>query len=499
MLIKDNDKEKILADIYRLLEEPGLKVENEELKAAMITAGCKEKIKNRISIPKTLIEEIAEKQKKSQEEDAEAQDLIYNCNVDWTHSLLWKHKISEMKKNLEKKFLMPAFDCGPTRYYDYENKREINVTTDIFILMKKLAQATPEIGYTSNWYRSDAVPIIERLESLILAFQYTDKSAGVEAIYPELIKYIKEASEIISGDSGDEAGTYLAGGQCITPPLFLENRSAQEILERYKCGIRKYHVASMGVLGMSMPITLAGAVVVSSSEILGGWAAVFVVDPDAYFNGRMISNNINMRTLEIGCSGPETILLNTGVKEIFDSFFGGHLWVETYFSPAAAEPGLQAVCENYYGSMARSRIDGRPYVPYCGVGTLGNGGTGSPTQLMLDMEVRKSEFHLKENIEVNDSVLCHEEIVAILKDGRQFLDSENTLKNYKELWESRIFTAVAGKKDPGAVNAQKEILDRCDRMWRDNVKDNYEYNGLETEKLRELNAVLERAKKSLLR
>ena len=71
-------------------------------------------------------------------------------------------------------------------------------------------------------------------------------------------------------------------------------------------------------------VTIAGAVALSAAEILGGWAAVYAVDPDARFNARAICNGTDMRTGEPAYSGPEVHLINLGVKEMFDEFFGGH-------------------------------------------------------------------------------------------------------------------------------------------------------------------------------
>ena len=40
---------------------------------------------------------------------------------------------------------------------------------------------------------------------------------GIEAIQPEMIKYLKEASEIVYGDGGSSA--FLAGSECMTMPV----------------------------------------------------------------------------------------------------------------------------------------------------------------------------------------------------------------------------------------------------------------------------------------
>ncbi len=486
MILNTDGKEKLLAEVYRLLEVVGIRVEDEEVKERMLAIGCTEKPKSRIAVPQTLVADMAEHQKKTQAEDAAIQELTYDCNIDWTHAIQWRHDVDGTKELLKKKLLMSAFDCGPTRYYDYRQKKTVSVNTETFIEMKKLAQATPEIGYVANWYRTDAPPHLERLESLILAFQYTDKSAGVEAIFPEVVKYLKDAGDIISGDSGDETGTYLAGSQCISPPLYLEDRSAREIIEREKCGIHKYHVATMGALGMSLPVSLAGAMAVSAAEILGGWAAVHAVDPAARYTGRMICNTLDMRTLAPSCSGPEVPLVNRGVKELFDEFLGGHCWVDPFFAPSAKTPGLKTVYENFHGSMATGQLATRPHMQYIGVGVLDNGGVGSPTQLMLDLEIRKSQFRLRHEVTVDEDELAFEEIQAAVEEDRGFLESPTTLNRFRELWHSDVF---------GPAEEEKAILDTCDAMWREKIQNDYSYEGLDPDKLKELRKVVERAKK----
>ncbi|OGD19420.1 MAG: hypothetical protein A2W03_12725 [Candidatus Aminicenantes bacterium RBG_16_63_16] len=498
MLIDDRGKERIAAEVFRILEEIGLKVETEEIRRALTAIGCVEKAGHRIAIPKKIIEEIAARQKKAQAEDAAVQELYYTCNIDWTQAILWRHEVDKVKQALDDKLLVSAFDCGPTKYYDYRQKKTVGVDTGIFIEMKKLAQATPEVGYVANWYRSDVPPRLERLDSLILAFEYTDKSAGVEAIYPEVIKYLKEASDILTGASDDEPGTYLAGAECIIPPLILDDRSGRDILERNKCGIRKYHVASMGALAISLPITIAGAVAVSAAEILGGWAAVCAVDPEARFNARAISNSTDMRTGEPTYSGPEIHLINMGVKEIFDEFYGGHCWVDVFFSPSVTNPGLKAVYENFYGSMARARLTGKTDIPYIGVGTLGNGAVGSPTQLMLDIEIRKSQFSLKDRVDTSDRELAYDEIASVVLGGQSFLSTPLTRQGCRKLWKSAVLSARSGGGADESAITETSILDACDAAWRENIKKNYEYPGLDKDRRRALDRLLEKARRELL-
>jgi len=494
----DGEQKGIVKDkVCSLLWEVGMKIENEKITSALIKQGCQEAPSGRIKIPEKLIEEMASCQKKTQAEDEQDQYFLLRCGPDWAHHIIWNKTQEEMRQRLQKEFLMSAFDCGPTIYYNYKEKKTKAVDTRIFIEIMKFAQATPEIGYISTWYRQDVPPQTERIDSLILGLKHTHKVDGIEAIYPEVIKYLKEVSEIMTGRAGD--ASYLAGSECITSPLILEKRSAEDIAERARLGIKRYHVASMPTIGISTPVTIAGSVVMTAAEILGGMVACFVLDPESDLSGRAIALVVDMKNANNTASGPEPTLVNLAVKELFDTFWGGHLWVEVFFSPYAKRPGLQAVYENLYGLWRCSKLLGNPDIPYPGMGTLNNGGIGSPTQFMLDMEIRKSQFamNLKEKATIDETTLPFKEICEVTRDGKNFLSHEHTLKHFRQLWSSRIFltenpTAGAWEGD------EKSILDKCDELWRENIK-NYQPPQWPEGKIKALEDVLEKAKKELLR
>jgi trimethylamine--corrinoid protein Co-methyltransferase len=476
---------------YQLLWEAGMRIENERICSAMLDAGCRQAPSGRIRIPRELVEEMATFQRKTQEEDERDQELHLRCGIDWAHQIVWHKKQDEIRRALQSGLLMSAFDCGPTTYYDYARQKLAPVDTDIFITAKQFAQATPEIGYISTWYRQDVPQAIERIDSLILALKHTDKVDGIEAIDPAVIKYLKEISEIITERPGDSS--YLAGSECITPPLILERRSAEDIVERKARGIHRYHVASMPTIGVSTPVTIAGSVVMEAAEILGGMVACFVMDPDCDLSGRAIALVADMRNGNSTSSGPEPTLVNLAVRDLFDTWWGGHLWVEVFFSPYAKRPGLQAVTENFYGLWRYSKLLGNPHIPYPGMGTLNSGGTGCFVQFMLDMEIRKSQTAMKDEISVDDETLPFAEICETVAADGDFLTSEHTLRHCRDLWTSPLF--LTENPDPARwAGDEKAILDKCNQLWRENLN-HYEPPQWPDEKIKALEGVIEAAKR----
>jgi len=476
---------------YQLLWEAGMKIESERIRSAMLQAGCQQAPSGRIRIPKGLVEEMSASQKKTQEQDRRDQELHLHCGIDWAHHVIWNNRQEEIRQTLRSRLLMSAFDCGPTTYYDYANEKMVPVDTDVFVTAKKFAQATPEIGYVSTWYRQDVPQAIERIDSLVLALKHTDKVDGIEAIDPALIKYLQEISEIITERPGDSS--YLAGSECITSPLILERRSAEDVVQRKARGIHRYHVASMPTIGVSTPVTIAGAVVMEAAEILGGMVACFAFDPESDLSGRAIALVADMRNGNSTPSGPEPTLVNLAVREMFDTWWGGHLWVEVFFSPYAKRPGLLAVTENFYGLWRYAKLLDNPTIPYPGMGTLNSGGTGCFVQFMLDMEIRRSQHAMNDEIPVDDDTLPIEKICQSTAADRGFLSSEHTLNHCRDLWTSPLF--LTENPDPVRwAGDEQAILDKCNQSWQENLA-NYEPPQWPEEKTKALEDVLARAKR----
>ena len=493
-MLNDSQIDQIADKVYKLLADVGIMVENDTITKMCLDKGCKEGADHRIKIPRGIIDEMVAFLKPTQDEYERDHELIHTCGPDWAHHLMWTGEQDAFRERYQNEFLMQAFDCGPTTFYDYRAGEIQPVKTDVFDTMLKFAEATPEIGYTSMWYRQDLPPMIERIASLRRAMDFTTKFAGIEAIYPEVVKYLKDASVILTGDA--DSSTYLAGSECMTMPLIFEKRSAEDVLARKAAGVHRYHVASMPTLGVSTPVTLAGAVVMGAAECLGGMAVCWCVDPGTDITGRMITLVADMRNGNSTTFGPIYTQYNNAVRQMFTERWGGHCMVEVFFSPTACRPGLQTVFENWYGTSCRQRWERDPDVPYGGMGILHNGSLGSPTQFMLDMEIRKAQWAYKHDIEVDEDTLDFDEILEVTEARGNFLMSDHTVTHCRDLWNSSYFLSDE-PVEGGWDGTEKAILDRCDDAWRANLE-KWEPPEWPSEKVAAMDELVERARKEFL-
>jgi trimethylamine:corrinoid methyltransferase-like protein len=486
-MLDRSNTEVLSGKVVGLLGEVGIKVENDEVTRLCLEKGCQAGADHRVRIPKAVIDELVQFQAATSKSYEENHRLVYTCGPDWTHHLVWTRQADAFRERYRREFSMQAFDCGPTKYYDYRAGKSVPVDTEIFETMMKFAEATPEIGYTSMWYRQDVPAMIERLDSLHRSMKLTRKFAGIEAIYPEVVKYLKEASVILTGDP--RSSTYLAGSECMTSPLILEERSAEDILERKRHSVNRYHVASMPTIGVSTPTTLAGAVVMGAAEILGGMAICWCVDPGSDISGRMITLVGDMRNGESTTFGPFYTQCNAAVRNLFQQVWGGHCMAEVFLGPTSRAPGMQTVLENLLTTSCRQRWDNEPAIPYAGMGALHMGGTGSPTQFMLDLEIRKAQWGWTGAVDGSDEAIDMDDIVKAAKGELTFLTCDHTMQHFRELWTSPYF-----RSDGTWRGDEKSILDKCDEAWRGNLARWKEPEYSDTQ-YREIGCLVERAKR----
>ncbi|HUT23564.1 MAG TPA: trimethylamine methyltransferase family protein, partial [Sumerlaeia bacterium] len=357
-------------------------------------------------------------------------------------------------------------------------------------------EATPEIGTAHCWWLPGVEAEVECVANLVRALKLTRKVTGLDAIHPKQVRYLVEIGEILTGEP--RSTRYLSGSQCMTPPLILGNRAAEEMLERRNCGVPVYFVATMTMLGVSSPITRWGSVVAGAAEILGGMVAAHAVCPEGRITGGAFVVSADMKGGHMTMAAPEIAWVNAAICELFDRRLGGRVSAGTQYAPCAQVPGLQATYENYFLACAAARTEGRP-PEYAGRGLLANGAVGCPEQLMLDIEAAAALQSVDRPAPMNDDSLALDVLrEIILGPGRTFLDHEHTARRWRDRWAPRLFLwDPPGPGSPHRDGSERSILERAHEMWRDNLE-RYEPPEWPSDVIKALDGVEARARHDLL-
>jgi len=209
-----------------LVTEVGLKVDHEAVQQLLLAAGCTLAPDGRARFPACLIADfVALQEARRAEEQASARPQASQAPAPATRSR-------------PPGLMGCAFGPGPTRYYDYDSGQTLPVSTALAADMMRLADATPEIARVAPWFRQDIPHGASAVDNLVFALRLTRKSVGIDALNPAELKYLAEISEIVTGRPGDSS--YVSGSQCMTPPLTLGHRAAQEMLERQRHNVPRF-------------------------------------------------------------------------------------------------------------------------------------------------------------------------------------------------------------------------------------------------------------------
>ncbi len=468
-LFKTEEFEKMASDVRRVLAEIGYVVDHPLVKELAIKSGCRESAVGRILFDNTMIEELRQKLLRQYPpvKPSDEPSLI--------------HPKREFKTGIGN--LTPKF-------YDYENDRPEGGNLRRFTEMVKFAHAEPRVtSITLPISRQDTAPEIEQLEGVVLMSGLTDKPfGGVDATVPEAVPFIAEMGIAL----GLNPARFVGCCNCINPPLRLEYRTAETMLQR-----RKYHsrsmITPMPSIGGSGPADIRGTIVLGTAEIVGGLILSSIIDPEAPLLGYIACNQVDMLTGNGSSCTPQTVRVDSGVCQLMEYAFGGGTTVGGRSYVNARRPGLQAVFERTLKAAGYAAFVDRGSMIYAGSGNLDNGSMISPEQCLLDWEVMGGLDCLftAPEFDFNDDVfgrICE----TVLKSNGNFLETEHTLNHFRdERWNSVYFQARSD------TQSEKSILDRCHGEFLDKL-DSYRQAEYPDNIRKELESILKNAKKHLM-
>ena len=375
------------------------------------------------------------------------------------------------------------------KYYDYSLGRAVGGDLASLTEIVKFAQMEPRVAsITLPLSRQSASPVTEQMESLVHMARLTDKPLGaVDVTVPESVPYMAEMGAAL----GHNPTQFVGSCNCINPPLRLEHRTAETMLQR-----RRYNslsmITPMPCIGGSGPVDIGGMVVLGTAEIVGGLILSMIIDPDAPLLGYIACNQVDMRTGNGTSCTPQTVRVDAGVCQLMEHAFGGGTRVGGRSYINARQPGLQAVFERFLKAIGYAALVDRHSLGYPGNGCIENGSTISVEQFLLDLEIMAGLDWLW----TAPVVPAPGDVVARLRDGvlnraGNFLDTEHTLDHFRdEMWPALYFQCQTN------TGTEKELLDRCHAEYRQKVEF-YQPAAYPEATVRELERILARARDKL--
>ncbi|MBS1251002.1 MAG: Glycine betaine methyltransferase [Anaerolineales bacterium] len=466
-LLDDKLIERILAEGFGLLQDPGIKIHNAEALTLLADAGANVDFDAQVArISQSLAEEALETAPSSFNLYDSDGNLAVRYGDDHVH-----------------------FDPGSAAVsiLDGETGEHRKAVTADYVRYAKLTETLPAYDAISTAFIcSDVVDEIGDLYRLYLSLLYSRKPAVTGAFRIDTLHIMKD---LLVADAGSldalAAKPRAVFDVCPSPPLLWSELTCQNLIDlaRYRIPAE---MVSMPLAGSAAPVTLAGAVVQHTAECLSGLTIHQLVNPGAPIVWGGAPAITDMRSGATPMGAMETAMIDAAYAQV-----GKRLGLPTHAYLGAsdskivdAQAGFESGMTALMGGLAGINM-------ISGAGMLDFLRAQSLEKLVVDAEIIEMVRRLLRGIEARDESLGADVIRAVGHHG-QFLGQKHTLT-----WFGKEHHIPSDVVDRGSLTAWKEAgapttVDRA----RERVQDllaGYEPRPLDDDVRRELRHITDRA------
>jgi trimethylamine---corrinoid protein Co-methyltransferase len=433
----------IISEGIALLENPGIRVHNQEALELLALAHAKVDFEAQIAC---IPEKITRQALKSAPHEFTLFDLNGNPTVHYFG---------------DKIYFDPG--SGGLTIIDSQTERPRLPLTNDLIKFIKLVETLPQIDAQSTAFVcSDVVPEIGDLYRLYVALNYMNKPIITGAFRKDTWWTMKEMLSAVAG--GDEA---LASKPtavfdvCPSPPLLWSDNTCQNLIDCAHFSIPA-QLISMPLAGATAPVTLAGAIVQHTAESLSGVVIHQLAKEGAPIVWGGSPAIFDMREGTTPMGAVETWMINAGYIQV-----GKALGLPTHaymgMSDAKivdAQCGLESMGSNFVAALCGANM-------ISGCGMLDFESCLSYEKLVIDAEMIGMVKRFVEGIIVRDNPIA---LSLMQKSGHRgdFLTFPHTRKWYRkeQYLPSEVIdrTSYEGWKNRGEKSTFERARDRVEKL-----------------------------------
>jgi trimethylamine---corrinoid protein Co-methyltransferase len=414
-----------------LLENPGIKLEHDEICSRMLRAGAQPGDGAQVvRIPRRMVDEYLALAPKSIPLTDRAGGRI-DMTID-TPPIFWTCPGMAIERN------------GETREF----------TSADMAAVAKLVDSLENVHGVFGLAMADVPPAARDFVGLRVMAQNTRKHIRALCFTPRGSQAMIEMQPVLGDHPWFSIG-FTAHG-----PLRWTNLALDIFLRSAGHGI-PVTINGEPMCGATGPVTIAGALAVGNAEILAGIVLNQVIEP-----GRPCIHNLglahvmDMRQALAVTGGPENALMAAAAADL-GRFYGipSCSWVST----EALCVDAQAACETMFGIFTHARA-GVNLI--WGIGQLESEISISPAKLVVDNEMISYAKRFLRGFAVNDETLALDVIRQVGICG-SFLDTDHTLMNFREhLYHPRILCRDrrANWRAAGAMSLTQVALEKADEI-----------------------------------
>jgi trimethylamine--corrinoid protein Co-methyltransferase len=301
----------------------------------------------------------------------------------------------------------------------------------------RVGDALPQIGYIWQPASAREFPVpIEPLKNFQANLHNTGKHVCMmTAVTPEQARAVVEMATIAAGGEIDFwERPIVSAFQCSVSPLVYDGGPLEAAVEFAKAGVPCGFMV-MPILAATAPISRAGTLVVSNSEVLAGVIALQLLAPGSRTFFGSCATTMDMRSGAALCGGPEDLVFQMGNAQLARSY--GLRSMIGSFASGSKQADWQAGVENGLSAFA-SWIGGVDM--FSGAGLLYAARVFSHAQVVMDAEVFDLVASMAEGVQSTAPEELAVEVIDAAGPGMHFLDQEHTLERMRDVWMSTTFS-----------------------------------------------------------
>ena len=433
----------IISEGIAILENPGIRVHNQEALEILANAGVKVDFQAQVAwIP----EKITRQALKTVPHEFTLFDLNGNPTVHYSGDKI-------------------HFDpgSGGLTIIDSQTERPRLPLTNDLIKFVKLVETLPQIDAQSTAFVcSDVTPEIGDLYRLYLALIYMNKPIITGAFRKDTWWTMKEMlSAVAGGDKALALRPTAVFDVCPSPPLLWSDTTCQNLIDCARFSIPA-QLISMPLAGATAPVTLAGAVVQHTAESLSGVVIHQLVKEGAPIVWGGSPAVFDMREGSTPMGAVETWMISSAYVQI-----GKALGLPTHAYMGMsdtkiidAQCGLESMGSNFSAALSGANM-------ISGCGMLDFESCLSYEKLVIDAEMIGMVKRFVKGIEVRDNPVA---LSLMQKSGHkgEFLTLPHTRKWYREeqYLPSEVIDRASyeGWKSRGEKSTFERARDRVEKL-----------------------------------
>lgn len=403
MHLSNKDIERIDQASLQILDEIGIRVDDEGLRRQALAAGARPGHANDwIRLPSAMVREYVA--------------LAPRC----ARFADCQGRITELGPGVP-----PTFWTGAALNYSTDGGSRPITGSDLAEFVR-IADALPSVFAVVGTSMDEVPPPARDFTGFRILAQNTRKHLRPLLFTARGVAPILEMAQVLAGSKSlCECPLVSFGYSCLSP---LHWPQIATDLWRQSSGHRiPVMLNGEPVAGATSPVTLAGSLALANAEILAGVVLVQLLEP-----GRPVVHNLGFaHVLEM-----RTGVCLSGSAECALMAWAGARLADYYGLPSASWMCTDAFVEDQQATLEKvltgmAHIFGSVNVVW-GMGQLHTQKALSPLQLVIDDEIARALLRWWQGFRVNDETLALEAVREVVRSGEGFLAHPHTLAHFRE-------------------------------------------------------------------